>query len=156
MKKDQFLEFEDDQQLKKLFQQLPKYKCPSNVTKAVAEKTYLKKSSKSAGFLSRLGDFLFGQPPVKWAGAAIAVGMILLILIRIDTLSDPVKVVQSEYSQEELKKVEAQARLSLAYVGQVMNKSKNNTIREVVLKQLPETIRESVNNALPILKGGTE
>ena len=156
MKKHQFLEFEDDQQLKKLFQALPKHKCPSNVTKAIAEKTYLKKIPESEGYLVRLGHILFGKPPVRWASAAIAIGMILLILVRIDIPSEPVQVVQTEYSQEELKKLEAQARLSLAYVGQVMNKSKNNTIREVVLKQLPETIRESINTALPILKGGTE
>ncbi len=156
MKKDQFLEFEDDKQLKELFNELPKYKCPSNVTKAVAEKTWLKKSFKSERFTSRLENLLFGNPPMRWAGAAIAVGMILLILIRIDTPSDPMPVAQTEYTEEELEKVEAQVRLSLAYVGQVMNKSKNNTIRDVMLKQLPETIRESVNTALPILKGGTE
>lgn len=141
----------EDKMFNDLFKSLPKYQCPKYVTKAIAKATY-KKQSKS------IREKFFGkvQPVCKWAVPAFAVVLVVLLFYRINA-PEPTQIKKIDgYSEADLKKLQAQTRYSLAYVGQVMNQSKNETIQDVVLKRLPDTIRESINSALPILKGGSK
>lgn len=141
----------EDKMFEDLFKSLPKYQCPKYITEAVAKATY-KKQRKTIHerILWKV------QPVFKWAAPAIAIAMVVIIFYRINA-PKPTQIKKIDgYSDADLKKLQAQTRYSLAYVGQVMNQSKKETIQDVVLKRLPDTIRESLNAALPILKGGSK
>ncbi len=134
-----------------LFRSLPKYHCPEYVTDAIAKVTCKKQCR-------NIYEWFFWkvQPVFKWAAPAIAAALLVLFFYRINAPEPATMKSLDGYSEADLKKIQAQTRYSLAYVGQVMNKSKNETIQDVVLKRLPDTIRKSLNAALPILKGGSQ
>jgi hypothetical protein len=144
-------EFEKWQKVEKTLSGFPKQKCPNRVLENIYSNTIGSKPKsvrriRFRGFTNHAGW--------KWAGAAVAFGLILLFTI-IHPMGDRNKIEEISYSQEEALRAREQAKWSLAYVAQVIHKSEKTAIDNALLIELPQTVRKAVKNTVPILKGGS-
>ena len=144
-------EFEKWQKVEKVLSDLPKPKCPNAVMETILSNTIGSKPKKIRRIRYR---FVPGHAGWKWAGAGIALALILLFTI-IHPVLDHKKVEEVTYSQDEVLKARQQAKWSLTYVAQMLQKSERNAIDNAIVVQLPKTVRKVVKNAVPILKGGS-
>jgi len=84
-------------------------------------------------------------------GVAVAVTVFLLVVRPFGERDEPMQV---QYTEEEVLKVREQAKWSLAYVAKKMNKTERDVLQEVLLKDLPKTVRKSIQKTVPLFKGG--
>jgi hypothetical protein len=144
-------EFERWQKIEKELSGFPRQKCPDEVLEKIYSNT-IRSEQKNIRWI-RFRDFA-GHAGWKWAGAAVAFGLILLFTI-IHPIGDRNKIEEISYSQEEALKAREQAKWSLAYVAQIIQKSEKTAIDNALLIELPQTVRKAVKNTVPILKGGS-
>ena len=144
-------EFGRWQKVEKELSGFPRQKCSDEVVNKIYSNTIgLKHKS-----VHRIRfQIVPGHTAWKWAGAAVALGMILLFTV-IHPIFDQKKTREITYSQEEILKAREQAKWSLAYAAQVIQKSERTIIDNALLVELPQTVRKVVKNTVPILKGGS-
>jgi hypothetical protein len=144
-------EFGRWQKIEKELSGFPQQKCPDEVLDKIYSNTIgLKQKS-----VHRIRFRIFASHTGwKWAGAAVALGLILLLTI-IHPIGDRNKIEEISYSQEEVLKAREQAKWSLAYVAQMIQKSDKTAIDNALMIELPQTVRKAVKNTVPILKGGS-
>ena len=144
-------ELEKWQKVEKVLSGFPRQKCPNRVFDNIYSKTI--GSEQKNIHRIRFRSFP-GHAGWKWAGAAIALGLILLLAV-IHPIVNQKKIEEISYSQQEALKAREQAKWSLTYVAQVLRKSEKTAIDNALMIELPQTVRKVVKNTLPILKGGS-
>ncbi len=144
-------EFEKWQKVEKALSGFPTQKCPNEVLEKIYSNTIGSKQKSIRQIRFRIGP---GYAGWKWAGAAVALGLILLLTV-IHPIVDKKKIEEISYSQEQALKAREQAKWSLAYVAQVLRKSEKTAVDNALMIELPETVRKAVKNTVSILKGGS-
>ncbi len=144
-------EFEKWQKIESILSGFPSQRCPDKVVDKIYSNT-IGSEPKSVHPI-RFPSFA-AHPGWKWAGAAVALGLILLLTV-IHPVIEQKKSGKISYSQEEILKAREEAKWSLAYVAQVLHKSEKTAIDDALLIELPQTVRKVVKNTVPILKGGS-
>lgn len=84
-------------------------------------------------------------------GLAAAVMIVLLVIGRM--IRDEESVPQT-FTPEQIEQAREQAELGLSYLGTKINKTEKNILEQVLLKDLPETVRKSIRKTVPIFRGG--
>jgi anti-sigma factor RsiW len=132
-------EAERIRKMERLLKGFPKAKCPAGVTREIA---------KAAGLRIPVWDF---QRP-DWR-AVLVTAMLIFFVFGIRPLGKygpPAPV----YSQTEIETAKQEAKFSLMYVGQVLNRTNRRVVTDAVLNQLPESLRKGITSALPGIQGG--
>jgi hypothetical protein len=144
-------ELEKWKKVEDTFSDLPELKCPDEVLQSIYANTCGLKQKAKRGIQFQMLPKHVGW---KWAGVGVAVGLIILLTVVYPILNKN-KIKEIPYSQEEILKAREQAKWSLAYVSQVLQKSEKEAIDEALMIELPQTVRKVVKNTVPILKGGS-
>ena len=125
---------------------LPELKCSEEVTRKIENATVCPEREDS--FRRR---FKFIGEPFHWrtvtVGVALAAIVILFVVYPIFDRREPGQI---PYSQEEMLQSKDEAKWSLAYVAQMVNKMEKNVIEDVLLKDLPRTVRKSIKKSIPL------
>jgi len=126
---------------------LPRLHCPRRVTDEILEKTKAgKRSISRPGFWSR-----WWSRPV-WKPALAGFGVIVAALVLVRTIQkapgDRIR-----YTAEEIRRADAALRWSMIFSAQTVQRSEQRAVEEVFTRRLPETIRQSVQTALPNFGG---
>ncbi len=116
--------------------QLPVQRCPDRVIDAVMH---------AAGAGEARRRFPWGRLA---AGLGAVAAALLIVVLPMRHGSSP--------SDEELLRARKQARWSLTYVVQTMNRSRDQAIERVLEKQLHQTVKERISRALAGIEGGQE
>lgn len=130
-------------------QSLPVHACPDSVTHAIRNAVKPKRSFSWTSVIDRV----LPSPVWQWATAgAAAIAIVLSIFLR----NEPAPQTQptKTYTQEEIERAKAEAIYSLLYASKKLKQAEKNAIGDAVIKQLPETLRNTVKNTMPIIKGG--
>lgn len=129
-------------------QSLPVHACPDSVTQAIRNAVKPKRSFSWTSVIDRL----LPKPVWQWAtvGAA-AIAIILAIFLKSAPQQHQTKRV---YTQEEIERAKAETIYSLLYASEKLKQAEKTAVGDVVIKQLPETLRNTLKNTMPIIKGG--
>jgi hypothetical protein len=137
----------EDRMLRSHFKDLSTYKCPKSVTHEILRMT-VKQEKRS---LRDLFDF-----PIRWkvgTGLAGAVAIVILALI-FSSREKAVQPMQATVTEAEMQRAKDQLKWSLAYTSQLLNQSEKKALHEAVMDELPKTLRNTLEKAVPIFKGG--
>ena len=130
--------------------EMPNIQMPKYVKHEIFKKI---NRQENESFLNRFSFDTGGK--LKLAGAGIALAMLVLVLFRIPN-AEQQKPQTEQYSREQVLRAEDQLKWSLVYVSQVVKKTKKSTVEDVLLNQLPSTVRDCVEETVPFLKGGSK
>ena len=141
-------ELEKEQKILEMLAALPKLKCSETVTERIKNVTIGREES----LISRIksSGWLYGWRPAVVA-AAVSIFVLFLVFRPLINREEPVNV---SYSQSEVKKAREQAKWSLIYVSQTINKTEKGVVEQVLMDYLPKTMRNSIKYAIPLLRGG--
>ena len=129
---------------------LPEIRCPEKVVRRIEEATL--DQEKKDSLLNRMKFF---AESVHWRTVTVGVAAAAIVfLFVVHPYSDRDQPFQSPYSQEEVLKARNQAKWSLAHIAKMMNKTEREVVENVLLKKLPQTVRKSIRNAVPLFQGG--
>ena len=128
---------------------LPDLQCPQWVIERIKEATFQKRKHSSE---SRSPNFLLGF--FRWqtvtVGVAVAAVLYLLFFNLRDAGNEPEL---TTYSQEIIEKASLQAKWSMALVAQILDNTEKRVVQEVLLKELPQSIRGCIRNGIPLIGG---
>jgi hypothetical protein len=142
--------FEKEKEIHGILVSMPEIPCPEDVVRRIEKVTFSHRETTRTRRKSAFSLNLSWKPLV--VGAA-AMAICILVLMKFPKSQEPFR---AEYSREEVLDARKQAKWSLAYVAKLMSKTERQLIETVLTKELPSTVRESVQKALPIYKGGEQ
>lgn len=143
-------ELAKEREVGELFTALPEIRCPERVTRRIEEATLGRKTKDS---LFRRIKVVGGS--YHWRTVSVGVAVVALVfLFVVHPYINREPPVQGPYSQEEVLEARNQAKWSLAYLAKTMNRTEKEVIENVLLKDIPQTVRKSIKNAVPIFRGG--
>ena len=130
--------------------EMPKAQMPKYLKHDIFKKI---NRQENKSFFNRFSFDMGGK--LKLAGAGIALAMLVLVLFNIPK-GEQNNPQTEQYSREQVLRAEDQLKWSLVYVSQVVRKTKKSTVEDVLLNQLPSTVRDCVEETVPFLKGGSK
>jgi hypothetical protein len=142
-------ELEKWEKVEEIISNLPELQCPDEVLQDIYTST--------CGLKQKVRHRVQQLPKhIGWklAGVGVAVSLIILLTM-VHPILNKNRIEEIPYSQEEILKARKQAKWSLAYVSQVLQKSEKKAIDDALMIELPQTVRKVVRNTVPILKGGS-
>jgi len=134
---------------------LKTWPCPDPVVKSVLR---MIQPARKTGF-SRIPGMLARFPARKPAyafAAVLAAALIFYWLLPGGGLRDtvPVAIVEKVYDTQEIEKSRAQAEWSLMYVSKKLNQAQEQAVKDVVIRDLPKTLQNTIKKTVPFFKGG--
>ena len=128
---------------------LPLIHCPDSVIKQIERLTF----GNGEGHRKYRRFSLSLSPTWRWVPVGLAATAVIILLIFYPSLErdDPGSV---SYSQEEVMEAKNKAKWSLAYIAKTVNRTEREVVENVLLKDVPKTLRKSIRKAVPILQGG--
>lgn len=129
---------------------LPVLKCPDKVSRRIKDLIFGEESRIS--LQERL--FMFAGNH-HWK--TLSFGFVVISIIAIVVLNPFVNketAVPIQYSQEEALKARDQAKWTLAYISDTMRETKKDVLEDVILKELPKSVRKTLRNSVPLFRGG--
>lgn len=129
---------------------LPQMTCPDQVVQRIKAQTIEHGNSEK-----RVTFPLRFRTPWQYVSVGLAATAIVLFFI-IQPLFDIKDMEPTSYSQQDVERAQNQAKWSLAYLGKVMNHTEKKVVENVLLKEIPTTLRKSIKNAMPLLQGGQQ
>ena len=133
--------FAEESEVRNFFSMVPELKCPDSLSEQIAVQTFNKPERKSQNVFS----FALNSPQLSFA--VVAAVVVILLIINFPGRNNP--AIQS-YNPEEIALARKQARWSLAYTGNLLNKTEKNVVEDVLFKQVPGTIRKSLKKSLKV------
>jgi hypothetical protein len=125
--------------IERLLKGLPKVKCPDLVSRNIA---------RSVGLRRPVWEMVRPQ----WKVVLVTAVLISFVFgIRPLGNNGPPSPV---YSQTEIETAKQEAKFSLMFVGQVLNRTNRRVVADAVLNQLPESLRKGITSAIPGIQGG--
>jgi hypothetical protein len=162
------LEFAREKQIIDWIANLPTLTCPEKVTRRILTETGFRKERTS--FLKTLENWVGSH---KWQSFSLgfATVSVVVLFFLLNPFAEKEFDTTIQYTQEEIEKARNQALWSLAYagkkiqdenptketlikVGESINQASKNVVENIIMKNLPGTVRKSLQNAVPLLKGG--
>jgi len=86
--------------------------------------------------------------------SGVAVAVLLLLMLKPYRSSRTLK--PDTYTEEELELAKAQLKWSLSYVAQTVNEVEKNTLGDVLMKDMPETVKRIIKKSVPLFRGGSQ
>ncbi len=145
-------EYLKERDLVRIFETLPRLSCPDRVTRSILADTVKRDEPRKRVARSR-SNVMAGHWRIVFAGAAAA-ALILLFVFRPEMSQEP--AAQVELSQTDANRAKAEATWSLAYLAKTMNRTEKKVVQDVLFKELPSTVKKSLQNAVPIFRGGQQ
>ena len=142
---------ETEKQVLETLTSFPAHKCPDSVVKKILLETVHHKTVKKSVRVRRSFRLSFGFGTAL--AGAIAVAVLLLVIIH-PFRKDP-QVISKNYTKEELNRAKQQAKWSLVLVAQKLHQSEKKAVEDVLMNEMPSTIRKAIKKAVPILNGGS-
>lgn len=140
--------FEKEKEIVRQLRSLPVYECPDFIESIIKASTIHRTETLSPKE-KRSINWSFIWKPVT--AGVLAVAVILVFVFKPDaSVQEPVPV---EYTQEEIEKAREQAKYSLALVANTLKQEQEQAVKDVVFKDVSQTIKRSIGIALPILGG---
>jgi len=140
--------FEKEKEIIRQIRVLPVSQCPDFVIKSIEASTILKEKFR------RRKEKEYVQWSFVWKPVTAGVFVIGLILLFTIKPSTPIQdTIPKTYTQEEIEKAREQAKYSLALVANTLKEEQEHVIKDVVFKNVSQTIRKSVGIVIPILGG---
>lgn len=141
---------EEEREVINMFADLPELPCSEKVVQRIEELTVGHKIKSSL-----LEKILLQRDPFHWrlVSVSLAASAIIFLFVLHPYLNRK-ESVQVQYTQEEVLKARDQAKWSLAYMANMVSKTEREVVENVLLKDLPKTVRKSIKNAVPIFRGG--
>lgn len=131
---------------------LPEQRCSERIIRRIEAATIDREEREPLSGKVRMVVESFHWRTVS-VGVALAAVVLLLVIRPLMYREEPV---QPPYNEEEVLKAQAEAEWSLAYVARKINRTERDVIEEVLLKDLPKTVRKSIRSTIPLFKGGQE
>lgn len=142
-------ELDREREVVDLLSALPEAKCPENVVRKIEEETFGREKKKS--YIKR---WVFGGQRFRWGTLSVGVAVVaVIILLVVQPLGDRSQPDRVQYSQEEVQKAKDEAKWSLAYLAKVVGETERNVVEDVLLKDVPSTLRKSIRKTIPIFGG---
>lgn len=139
------IELEKEQQIEAMLVTLPKFKCPEKVAQAIFKTTVTNK------------EWKFFPTFFGWKTAVVGVVTLAIILFFVFYFNINLKnQIHIEYSQNEILKTRKQAKWSLVYAAQIIQKSERQVVDNVLINNLPQTVRDALKKTVPLFKGGKD
>jgi predicted anti-sigma-YlaC factor YlaD len=91
---------------------------------------------------------------LRWQTVTVGVAMASIVLLLLFYQGENGTL--ESVTPEQMAKAERQTYMSLAYVGQMLNRTNNKAVRDVLVNDLPEGIRKSIENTIPLFGGGEQ
>jgi predicted anti-sigma-YlaC factor YlaD len=123
----------------RLLKGFPRVKCPDTINRAIA-RAVVKRGPQWNRF----------RP--SWRTVLIA-AVLILFLFGVRPLGKNGSP-EPAYSETEIRKAREEAKWSLTYVGQVLNRTNRRVVADAILNQLPESLRKGITSAIPGIQGG--
>ena len=139
-------EFEKEQKVIHCLTNLPQFQCPERVNRAVLEETIFQEKRKFYSSIKNL-ETIFNW---RIASISFAVLGIIALLVFSPFKEENTIPVQTNYSMEEIQKARQQVKWSLTYTAQKLQKTENKAIEEVIIQNIPKTIRDAIKSTVPI------
>ncbi len=143
-------ELEKEQKVVEMLATLPKLQCPEEVAERIRRMTLGREEKESLISRIKSSGWLYGWRAAV-AGAAVSIFILFLILHPLINREEPANV---SYSQSDVRRAREQAKWSLIYVSQTINKTEKGIVEQVLMNYLPKTMRDCIQYTIPILRGG--
>jgi len=143
-------ELEKEQGIAEMLATLPEFQCPEEVVARIKSATLGRGGNESLISKIKFSGWLYGWRPAV-VGIAVSIFLLLLVFHPLINRKEPLSV---SYSQVDVRKAREQAKWSLIYVSQTINKTEKGVVEQVLMNYLPKTMRNSIKYAIPILRGG--
>jgi predicted anti-sigma-YlaC factor YlaD len=145
-------ELEREREVVDLLSALPEVKCPEGIVQKIEEETFGREKKKS-----HIKRWVFGGQRLRWGTLSVGVAVVaVIILLVVQPLGDRNQTNQVQYSQEEVEKAKDEAKWSLAYLARVVSETERNVVEDVLLKDVPSTVRKSIQKTIPIFGGNQQ
>ena len=139
-----------NQDITDFFKNLPELECPETVLNTINNFAQVKRVPKREKLIDL--HILF-----NWKSAVVGIAFstaIIFLIIRPYSNQMPADRPYPVYKQKDIEKAKIEALWSLGFIGNKMRKSEIKAVKEVFYKSLPETIKKSLEQSVPILFGG--
>ena len=90
-------------------------------------------------------------------GRTVAVGLavaVILVFLIIGPFFRGDESIPRTFTPEEIVKAREEAELGLSYLGSKINHTERSILEQVLLKDLPKTVRNSIRKTVPLFRGG--
>lgn len=139
------IELEKEQKIIQCLIKLPEFRCPEKVTRSILERTVLTERRKFNLSLKNLESI------INWRSASISFAVLGIIAILVfSPFKENTIPMQTHYTADEIQKARQQIKWSLTYTAQKLQKTENKAIEEVIIQNIPKTIRDAIKNTVPI------
>ena len=142
--------FEQDRAVIALLESLPVQSLSSDAVQRIENATVGKRKNRFDSFRLRGRMHLPVWP--KFAFGFIAV-LVLLFLIR-PFIESPQPDSVPVYTETDALHAKKQAKWSLVYISDLLRKTEKRVVSDILLKDMPGTVKKSLEKSLPLLKGG--
>lgn len=136
----------------KSIKEMPLIECPENIIQQIEAETFRKKRT-----------LLFPGQIFSWSGSgslknlslgfAAAIVLVLVIFKPFNIIKKQPLPENSMFTENEIKEAKNKAKISLAYIGSILNKSEKMIIDDVLLDNFPKIIKNNIKKSIPILGG---
>lgn len=141
---------EKERETEEMLAALPRLRCPDGVVRRIEALTlgHHKKE--------RVFDRWFHvHLALNWRTLSLgAAATAVILLFVLHPWVDEPDSVSLPYTQDEVQKAKDQAKWSLAHIAKTVNRTEREVLEDVILKDLPRTVKKSLREAVPIFQGG--
>jgi hypothetical protein len=130
---------------------LTRVKCPARVEKRIREHTVEKE--RSAERRPSIGAF-FESLHLSKVSVGLAAAVIVAFLVIRPFFREAENPIPVSYTPEQILQAREEAQESLSYLGKKINHTQNNVLEQILLKDLPKTVRNSIRKTVPLFQGG--
>jgi predicted anti-sigma-YlaC factor YlaD len=144
------LELEKEREIIGMLALLPELTCPDHVQRRIEAATIQRDKGES-----RFREVFFTGESFRWRKSAIGVAVAAIIFVMVILpFSYWQEILEDPYSREDALAARNQAKWTLTYVGQTLNRTEKDVLEDVLWERLPKTLRKSIRTTLELLKGG--
>ncbi|MBN1892915.1 zf-HC2 domain-containing protein [bacterium] len=144
----------EEQSLIQGLRNLKKVPCPDAVIQSILRMTKPERRSWFKRITQAVLQPAFRKPAYAFAGVLAAALLFWLIpkMEMQDTGSE--LALQETVDSQDLEKSKAQAEWTLLYVSKKLNQAQEKAVKDVVIQDLPETLKNTIKKTVPFFKGG--
>jgi len=129
---------------------LPELQCSKELLRRIQVNTWNSQAKES--FFDELKLF-FQYRRWRIVSAGVAVAVVVFLILRNPSIHEE-PFGAGSYTQEEILEARDQAKWSLAYVSNMINKNEKRAVEDVFIDRLPKIVRDCIRNTVPLFRGG--
>ena len=142
--------FEADREVINALSELTELPCDEGVIRRIEERTIGHRKKPS-----RIMEMFFTRESSRWRILSVGLAASTIILLfALHPIFERKDIDTTQYTKEEITQAKDQAKWSLAYLANKLSETEKEVVENVLLKDLPKTVRKSIKNAVPLFRGG--